>query len=98
MILFIVLLRRFIYIGEIQTGKVDLIGRIYQIMIVNTLNNWSYKYYSHYFIKFIGFILIYYTVNPNNVSSCMPFSYLYFGFIESIILIFFSKKKICYVD
>ena len=37
--LFIVLLCRFICIGTIHTDKTDLISQIYQIMVVNMLNN-----------------------------------------------------------
>ena len=43
-----------------------------------------YIYFSHYFIKFIGFILIYYAININIVSLCIVFSYLY---LESIDLL-----------
>ena len=82
MVLFVILLQRFIYVGAIQTGKVDLISRKYQIMVVSMLKNWSCMYYSHYFIKFIGFMPIYYTINLDGVSSCMVFSYLYLGYIE----------------
>ena len=32
-ILFVALLRRFIFLGTIQTGKIDLINTIYQIMV-----------------------------------------------------------------
>ena len=53
-------------------------------MVVNILNNWSRKYISHYIIKFVGFILIYYAINLNIVLSYMVFSYLYFDL---------SKKK-----
>ena len=48
-------------------------------MVVNMLNNWNRKYSSRYIIKFVGFMLIYYTINLDIVSSCMVFSYLYFG-------------------
>ena len=67
MVLFIVLLQCFICLGAIQTNKVDLINKRYQIMIVNILKNWSCKYFSHYFIKFVGFMLIYYVINLNIV-------------------------------
>ena len=66
----------------IQTDKADLISLIYQIIIVGILKNLSYRYFSHYFIKFIGFIQIYYAINLNIVSSCIVFSYLYFGSID----------------
>ena len=79
MILFVVLLWRFIYVKAIQIGKIYLINQIYQIMVVSMLKNWSY---SHYFIKFICFMSIYYIINLDIVSSCMIFSYLYLGFIN----------------
>ena len=53
MVLFIILLFRFICMRTIKPGEVDLISQIYQIMDFNILKNWSYKYSSHYFIKFI---------------------------------------------
>ena len=68
--------------GAIQIGKVDLIRRKYQIMVVNMLKNQNYRYSSQYFIKFVGFMLIYYAINLNIVSSCMVFSYLYLGSID----------------
>ena len=61
----------------IQTSKIDLISRIYQIMVVSILNTLNCKYSSYYFNKFIGFILIYYAINLDIV-----FSYLYRGFID----------------
>ena len=90
--------------GEIQTGKTDSIYRIYQIMIVNMLNNWNSKYSSHFIIKFIGFMSIYYDINLDSVLSIIVFNNLYLGFIdllqfESIKLFFLSKKhktNICY--
>ena len=66
----------------IQTDKSDLINRIYQIMIVGKLNNLSCGYSSHYFIKYVGFILIYYFINLDIVSSCIVFSYLYFEYVN----------------
>ena len=100
-VLFVVLLQCFICVGVIQTSKANLISRRYQIMVVNMLKNWSCRYSSHYFIKFVGFLLIYYAINLDIVSSFMVFSYLYLGSIdlliyckfESIILFFLSKKK-----
>ena len=50
-------------------------------MVVNMLKKWSRKYFSHYIIKFVDFMSIYYTINLNIVSLCMIFSYLYLGFI-----------------
>ena len=81
-VLFIGLLRHFICVRAIQTGKIDLISRRYQIMVVNMLKNWSCKYYNYYFIKFVGFMSIYYAINLDIVSSCMIFSYLYLGSID----------------
>ena len=43
----------------------------------NISNYGHYRYSSHYFIKFIGFIMIYYAINLDIVSSCMVFSYFY---------------------
>ena len=68
----------------IQTSKTDLISQRYQNMIVIILKNWSSRYSSHYFIKFIGFILIYYAINLDIVLSYMVFSYLYLGSIVSL--------------
>ena len=47
----------------IQTSKTNLISRKYQIMIINMLKNWSFRYFSHYFNKFVGFRPIYYAIN-----------------------------------
>ena len=74
MVLSVVLLPHFIRVRVIQTSKADLISRKYQIMVVNMLKNWSYRYSSHYFIKFVGFIPIYYTINLNIVLSYMVFN------------------------
>ena len=60
MMVFVVLLRRFIFMEAIQTCEIDLISQIYQIMIVNMLKNLNHRYSSHYIIKFVGFMLIYY--------------------------------------
>ena len=68
--------------GAIQTYKTNLISPIYQIIVITMLNNWSRRYSSHYIIKFVGFILIYYTINLDIVSSCMVFNYLYFQYID----------------
>ena len=77
MVLFVILLQRFICIEVIQIGKTYLINRIYQIIIISILKNWSYKYFNYYFIKFIGFITIYYVINIDIISSYMIFNYLY---------------------
>ena len=78
---FVVLLKRFIFIDAIQTSKTDSISQIYQIMVIDMLNNRSHKYFSYYIIKFVGFITIYYIINLNIVSSLMNFSNLYIGSI-----------------
>ena len=67
----------------IQTCKVDLISR---------------RYYSHYIIKFVCCISIYYVINLDIVSSCMVFKYLYIGSINLLQvsidnIIFHLKKK-----
>ena len=61
--LFVVLLRNFIYVRVIQTGNVDLISRRYQNMVISLLNNWSCIYSIHYIIKFVGFMPIYSDIN-----------------------------------
>ena len=50
-VLFVVLLYYSIYMGAIQTGIAILINRIYQIIVVNMLKNWSCRYSSHYAIE-----------------------------------------------
>ena len=83
MVLFVgCLLRRFICVRAIQTGKEDLINRRYQIMIISMLKNWNYRYSSHYFIKFVGIISIYYTINLDIISSFMVFNFLDLGSID----------------
>ena len=82
MMLFVVLLQHFIRVRAIQISKTDLISQIYQIIVVSMLKKWGYIYYSHYFIKFVGFMLIYYAINLDIVSSYMIFSYLYIRFIN----------------
>ena len=77
-VFFVILLRRFIFMEAIQIGKTDSISRIYQIMVVNILNNWSCIYYSHYIIIFVGFMMIYYAINLNIVSFYFVFNNLYF--------------------
>ena len=66
----------------IETSKIDLISHRYQIMIVNILNNWICRYSSHYSIKFIDFMSIYYDINLDIVSSYMILSYLYLRCID----------------
>ena len=75
------LVRRFISVEAIHTGKADLSSLRYQIIMLSMFKNWSLRYSSHYIIKFIGFISIYYAINLNIFSSYMIFNYLY---LESI--------------
>ena len=97
-VLFIVLLQHFICVGAIQTDKADLFSQRYRIMIIGMLKNWSCKYYSHYFIKFIGFIPIYYVINMVLfhpiwfLAICILNLSIYSEF-ESIILFFLKKKN-----
>ena len=63
----------------IQIDKTYLINQRYQILIISMLKNLSYKYFSHYFIKIMGFIPIYYIINLNIVLFYMVFIYLYLG-------------------
>ena len=81
-VLFVILLKRFIYVGVIQTRKTNFISQIYQIMIVSILKNLSHKYFSYYIIKFIGFILIYFIINLNIISSYIIYNYLYIEYIN----------------
>ena len=62
-VFFIILLKYFICVGAIQTSKANSNNRRYQIMVGSMLKNWSPIYYSHYIIKFVGFMLIYYIIN-----------------------------------
>ena len=64
-------------------------SNIYQIMIVNMLKNRSHKYSSHYIIKFVVFILIYYTINLYIVSFYMVITSLNQKYYFS-----FKKKKV----
>ena len=81
--------------GAIQTDKTNLINRRYQIIVVSMLKNWSHIYSSHYIIKFIGFMPIYYVINLYIVSSCMVLSYLslIYRSIASLNQNSFSLKK-----
>ena len=54
--------------GVVQTSKADI-----------NMKNLSCRYFSYYIIKFINFILIYYDINMNIVSSFMIFDNLYLG-------------------
>ena len=71
-----------LYLSEYDSSKTDLICRRYEIMVVMVLKNWSKRYSNHFIIKFLDFILIYYAINLNIVSSYMNFSYLYFKSID----------------
>ena len=66
--------------GAIQTVK-RISGR-YHIIIVSMLKNWNRRYSNNYIIKFIGFMLIYYVINLDIVSSFMIFSNLYIRSID----------------
>ena len=81
-VLFIVLLQCFICARVIQKDKLDLISRIYQIMVDSMLKKLSCRYSSYNFIKFVSFMLIYYTINLDIISSYMVFTYLYLGSID----------------
>ena len=50
-VFFVVLLKHLICVSAIQ------------IMIVNKLKNWNRRYFNHYIIKFISYMLIYYVIN-----------------------------------
>ena len=67
---------------EIQTGKTNWISRRYEIMIVSMLKNLNHIYSSHYIIKFVDFMSIYYVMNMNIVSLFMVFRNLYLGSID----------------
>ena len=58
------------------------IGSVEEIMIVSILKNLNHIYYSHYIIKFIDFMFIYYVMNLNIVSLFMIFNNLYLGYID----------------
>ena len=79
---FYFLLRYFICVRATQTSTSVLISRRYRIMIVSMLKNWSLRYYSHYIIKFVTFITIYYVINLNTTSFYMVFNNLCFGSID----------------
>ena len=83
-VLFIILLQRFIYVGAIQISKVNM-------------KDWSCGYSSHYIFKFVGFLPIYYTINLNIIFYWFLTIYildiLIYCKFESIIF-FFLKKKI----
>ena len=51
-------------------------------MVVIILKNWSFKYFNHFIIKFIGFMLIYYIINLDIISSFIVFSNLYIEYID----------------
>ena len=81
-VFFVILLRRFISMGAIQTGKADSISQRYQIIVISMLNNWSRKYFNHFIIKFVGFILICYAIKLYIVYLFMVFSNLYLRSID----------------
>ena len=71
-------MQHFIYKWTIQDGQniFDQTEITNHIIVVRMLQNWSdHTYLSHYsIIKYVGFELIYYTINLNIVSSFMFFS------------------------
>ena len=81
MMLFVVLLQCFIYVKAIQTDKTYLMNQIYQIMVVNMVKNWSYGYFGRYFIKFIGFMSIYYATNLDIISLYIILFYMIFNYL-----------------
>ena len=54
-------------------------------MVVSMLNNSIFKYSSYYFIKFVGFIPIYYTIK----FECL----IFLGFKINLQSFFFLKEK-----
>ena len=58
------------------------IGSVEEIMIVSILKNLNHIYSSHYIIKFVNFMSIYYAMNLNIVSLFMIFNNLYFRSID----------------
>ena len=50
-------------------------------LVIGMLKNESHRYSSYYIIKFLGFILIYYAINMDIVSSFMVSNNLYLGSI-----------------
>ena len=86
----------FYLLGAIQVDKANSINQMYQIMIISVSKNWNHKYLSHYIIKFVCFMSIYYDINKYIDSSCISFSNLYISIyckFESIILFFLSKNN-----
>ena len=59
-----------------------MINQIYQIMVISMLKIRNRRYYSHYIIKFIGFMPSYYTINLNIILLCMVFNNLYLKSID----------------
>ena len=66
----------------IQTSKANSINQIYHIMVVSMLKNWSFRYFNHFIIKFVGFMLIYYIINLDIISSFIVFSNLCIEYID----------------
>ena len=67
------LIATFYLCGAIQIGKGNSIGERYQIMVVNMLKNWNRRYSIHCSTKFLGFMPIYYAINPDIVSSFVEY-------------------------
>ena len=81
-VFFVVLLSRFIYVESIKGNKADSMSSKYHIMVNNMLKNLSHRYSSHYNIKFVGFMLIYYAIIEDIIAFFMIFSILYFESIN----------------
>ena len=71
------LVTAFYLYGDDLDKQVDMLGQIYQIIVVSMLKNWSHRYSNHYIIKFVCFLPIYYAINLDIISSYIVFSYLY---------------------
>ena len=74
--------RRLVAAFYLQTSKVVLINRKYQIIVISMLKNRNNKHSSNYIIKFVSFMPVYYAINLNIILSCIVFSYLYLGSID----------------
>ena len=66
-------------------------------MIINKLKNRNLRYSSHYIIKFVRFMLIYYAINLYIISYFMVLVFCFLDLLiyskfESIKLFFISKK------
>ena len=82
MMFFVILLQYFVYVRAIKTSIANSINQRYHIMVVSMLKNWSRRFSSHYIIKFVGFMPIYYAINLDIVSLFTVFSNLYLRSID----------------